>query len=424
MEQEIRFCRGADGVQLAYASHGRGPAVVKAANWVTHLEFDFRSPLWRHWWEELGRRHRVVRYDERGCGLSDREPESLTFEDMVSDLASIVDATGLERFALLGVSQGGAVAIRYAIDHPERVSRVVLCGAFARGARHRGLSAEQLAEMQVMQSLVRVGWGKADPRFRRVFTTMFVPEASEEQKDWFDELMHISTAPNMAIRLRSVLSDVDISDALGECRVPALVAHARGDSAVPFEEGRLLAAGLPNARFLPLDSANHVLLDDEPAWGTFVAEVHAFLGDPVEPGPAMPDLTRREREVLALVTQGLTNAQVAGRLYLSPRTVERHLSNVYAKLGVSGKSARAAAAAFSSRLLEPAPVDRSSTWSPPPTGRELGSGPDVRRGVGPYRRFHDAATTKPGSAPGHGPNGGEDPGKPGRRRHRPDDPPR
>ncbi len=350
MGQRIRFCKAADGVGLAYAVHGRGPPLVKAANWVTHVEFDWESPLWRPWWDELGRDHTVIRYDERGCGLSDRNPDDLDLPAFVDDLSAVVDAAGVDRFVLLGVSQGAGVAIQYAVENPDRVSRLVLVGSYAKGRMRQEMTGEQMAEVELLQSIVRVGWGKSHPMFRQVFISMLAPGATEEQKDWFDELMRVSTEPEMAVRLRTAWAEIDVTDRLRECVAPALVVHSRGDAAIPFEEGRRVASEMPNARFLPLNSDNHVLLPDEPAWTEFVAELHAFLGIGHGPPRIVDPLSPRELEILRLVADGLPNQAIAGRLYLSPRTVERHLSNIYVKLGLSGKSARAAAAAMLPRL--------------------------------------------------------------------------
>lgn len=333
-------------MRLAYAVHGHGPPLVKAANWVTHVEFDWDSPLWRPWWDELGRHHTVIRYDERGCGLSDRDPAELGLTAFVEDLSAVVDATGVDQFVLLGVSQGAGVAIQYAVENPESVEKLVLVGSYAKGRMRKEMTAEQQAEVELLQSIVRVGWGKSDPMFRQVFISMLAPGATEEQKDWFDELMRVSTEPEMAVRLRGAWAEIDVTDRLRDCLAPALVAHARGDAAIPFEEGRLVARGMPNARFLPLDSDNHVLLPDEPAWIDFLTELRSFLGTGYALPQTIEQLSPRELDVLRLVAGGLTNQAIAGRLYLSPRTVERHLSNIYLKLGLSGKSARAGAAAL------------------------------------------------------------------------------
>lgn len=351
MEQRIHFCTASDGVRIAYARHGRGVPIVKVANWITHVEFDWQSPLWRHWWEELGRTHEVVRYDIRGCGLSDRNPETLSFDVFVEDLETVIDSAGLEKFSLLGISQGGATAIDYAVRHPERVTHLILYGAYARGRMRRDLTAEQEEESELLQSIVRIGWGQSNPEFRRVFTTRFVPGATAKEIEWFEEMMRISTSPQMAVRLRAVWGEIDVTRLLGHVAVPTLVAHSRGDIACPFEEGRLLAARIPDARLLPLDSRNHALLADEPAWARLMAELHDFLGtEMAKPVVATEDLSPREIEVVRLVATGMSNEEIAERLFLSPRTVERHLSNIYAKLGVSGKAARAAAASYLSRI--------------------------------------------------------------------------
>ena len=354
MEQEIRFCEASDGVRLAYATHGRGAPLVKAANWLTHVEQDWNSPLWRPWWDELARGHRVVRYDSRGCGLSDREPERLDFEAFVDDLAAVVDAAGLERFALVGMSQGGATAVAYAQRHPERVSHLVLCGAYARGRTARAASADDHSEADLLDHIVRVGWGRPEPAFRRVFTMRLIPDASPVQMCWLDDVMHASASPEMAIRLRRIWAQVDVGDLLGGIATPTLVAHARGDLTIPFEQGRLLATAIPGARLLPLGSRDHILLAGEPAWRTFTDELHRFLGSrQVAPLSTVDTLSARERQVLTLVAQGRTNDEIASELVVSVRTVERHLTNTYAKLRVTGKAGRAAAAVYLSRRNPP-----------------------------------------------------------------------
>jgi pimeloyl-ACP methyl ester carboxylesterase/DNA-binding CsgD family transcriptional regulator len=357
VDQQIRFCTSPDGVRLAYATCGAGPALVKAAHWFTHVELDWHSPLWRHWWTDFGRDHRIVRYDERGCGLSDRDPADLSLDAFTADLESVVDAARLGRFALLGVSQGGPTAIRYAVRHPDRVSHLVLCGAYARGRRRRDVTPQQLAEEDLLQSIVRDGWGAASPVFRQVFGSLLIPRGTEEQVGWLDELMRTSSTPEMAVRLRNAWSDEDVTDLLGRVRTPTLVMHARGDQVVPVEEARLLASGIRDARLVLLESENHVPMAGEPAWQVILRELRAFLGgSPAVPQPASIPLSPRELDVLRLVATGLTNEEIADRLFLSVRTVERHLSNAYVKLQVSGRSARAAAAAFVARREPRAPA--------------------------------------------------------------------
>jgi pimeloyl-ACP methyl ester carboxylesterase/DNA-binding CsgD family transcriptional regulator len=351
VKQEVRFCTAPDGVNLAYAVHGRGAPLVRVATWLTHLDFDWESPVWRHWLAALGERHTVIRYDERGCGLSDREPGDPSLETWVADLEAVVDAVGLDRFALFGVSQGAAIAVSYAARHPERVSGLVLYGGFARGRRLRG----QREQDDAVIASIRAGWTRADPTYRHVFSALFLPNGTPEQKAWYEDLLRVSTSAETAVRLFEARGWLDVRDLAPEVTVRTLVVHARDDRVVPVEEGRLLAALIPDARLILLESANHILLDDEPAWPYFVSELDAFLGTgPVARRPApIADLSTRELEVLELVAAGLTNEAIAERLYVSVRTVERHLSNLYAKLGVSGKAARAAAAARFSQLAPP-----------------------------------------------------------------------
>ena len=351
MKHETRFCSSPDGVGLAYAIDGEGPPLVKASNWMTHLDYERESPVWRHWVRELSRGNTLIRFDERGCGLSDRDFDGApTIDTYVGDLAAVVDAAGLEHFALLGLSGGGPTAIEYAARNPQRVSRLVLYGTWARGRNRRDEGA--VDQTRVLGDLIRVGWGGAVPAFRQVFTSIYIPSAGEEQKRWYDELQKASSSGEMAARLWHSRSDIDISDTARRITLPALVLHARQDGAVPYEEGRRLASLLPDARFVTLESDNHILQQGEPAWDAFLSEVRGFLGDS-ERAPIvaadLSDLSDREREVLELVAAGMSNEQIAERLVLSTRTVERHLSNVYAKLRLSGKSARAAAAARFSR---------------------------------------------------------------------------
>ncbi len=347
----MRFCGATDGTRLAYAVHGSGSPLVRGATWLTHLELDWESPLWRHWLDRLGERHTVVRYDERGCGLSDANVGDPSVETWVGDLETVVDAVGLERFALLGVSQGAAVAVAYAVRHPDRVSDLVLYGGYARGRRFRG----QADEEDALLAAIRAGWTAPNPAFRRVFSMLFVPHGTSEQMAWYEELLRGSTSAEAATRLFRARGGVNVSELAPQVSARTLVVHARDDRVVPVEEGRLLAALIPGAHFVLLESANHILLEDEPAWDAFLSEIEAFLGTDSKPGPpmAVANLSVREREVLELVAAGLTNEAIADQLYLSIRTVERHLTNIYAKLRVSGKVGRAAAAALFVQLYEP-----------------------------------------------------------------------
>jgi pimeloyl-ACP methyl ester carboxylesterase/DNA-binding winged helix-turn-helix (wHTH) protein len=276
--QQIRFCRAHDGARIAYATSGaaKGPPLVKPANWLTHLEVDWNSPVWRHWLHELGRDHKLIRYDERGCGLSDHDAADMSFDAWVRDLEAVVDAEGLERFPILGISQGCAVAIAYASRHPERVTQLVLYGGYAIGRTHRDMTPQQELERTVLMNLIRVGWGKDNPAFRSVFGTLFLPEGTPEQHQWFDDLARTMPMEN-ALRVREITDDIDVRPQAATLDVPTLVLHSRGDGMCPFEIGRQLAASIPRARFVPLESRNHVLLESEPAWTRFLEEVRAFL---------------------------------------------------------------------------------------------------------------------------------------------------
>jgi pimeloyl-ACP methyl ester carboxylesterase/DNA-binding CsgD family transcriptional regulator len=340
MGQQIRFCTAPDGVRIAYAVTGQGPPLVKAANWLSHLEFDWTSPIWNHWLTELSRHNTLIRYDERGNGLSDREVDDLSFEMWVQDLEAVIDARGLEQFDLFGISQGGAVAVAYAVRHPERVKRLVLYGAYARGWRHRDVTPQQRQEYETLVQLMKLGWGSHNPAFRQVFANLMMPEATPEQQRWFTDLQHATTSAEMAVRLRHTAYGIDVTALAPQVRVPTLVMHARGDAAIPFREGRILADLIPGARLVPLEGRNHVLIEDEPAWPHFLAELRAFLGTTdamggvARPVAIFPDLTERERAVLELLARGLNNADIAAQLFLSPKTVRNRITTIFDKLNV------------------------------------------------------------------------------------------
>ena len=276
-EQEIQFCSTGDGVQLAYSRVGSGPPLVKTGNWMTHLEFDFESPIWRHLYHALSRDHTLIRYDARGNGLSDRDVENVSFETFVSDLETVVDAADLERFALFGISQGCAVSVAYAVRHPERVTRLILLGGFVLGRAKRTRPDAEKEQEAAMLTLMRLGWGQETPAFRQIFTSRFIPGATKEQADWFNELEQISTSPEDAVRNYVATGNFDVSTLLAQVSVPTLVMHARDDAQVPFDQGRRLAAGIPGARFVPLASRNHLILENEPAFPRFLEEMRGFL---------------------------------------------------------------------------------------------------------------------------------------------------
>jgi class 3 adenylate cyclase/pimeloyl-ACP methyl ester carboxylesterase len=277
LKQEIHFCRASDGVQLAYSMIGQGPPLVKTGNWMTHLEYDLESPIWRHLYRELAKEHTLVRYDARGNGLSDRTVDEFSFDASVSDLETVVAAARVDRFALFGISQGCAVSIAYAVQHPERVSHLVLYGGFAVGRNKRARGAAEKDEETAMRTLMRLGWGKENPAFRQMFTSQFIPGATKEQADWYNELQRITVSPEAAVRISEVGGEIDVTALLPRVSAPTLVMHARDDARVPFDAGRRMAAGIPGARFVPLQGRNHLFLETEPAFGQFLEHTRAFL---------------------------------------------------------------------------------------------------------------------------------------------------
>ncbi|MFL9920493.1 alpha/beta fold hydrolase [Paraburkholderia fungorum] len=338
LKQEIRLCTGGDGVRIAYATCGSGPPIVKAANWLSHLEFDLKSPVWSHLIAELCQQHRLIRYDQRGCGLSDRDPAEISFDAWQRDLDTVINASGVRRFALLGISQGASIAIAYAVAQPERVSHLILYGGYARGKLKRSADARLHEEAETLVKLAELGWGQQNPAFRQFFTTQFIPGGTPEQHHWFNELERLTTTPRNAARIMRVFNEIDVVDLLPLVQCPTLVLHASGDARVPFEEGRLLAGLIPGARFVPLDSENHMLLDSEPAWLRWRDELRTFLPMTQSADPAFATLTPRERDIVSLIAGGRDNAQIAAHLGLSEKTVRNHITSIFSKLEVENRA--------------------------------------------------------------------------------------
>ena len=274
--QKVQFCRAADGVHIAYASLGQGAPIIKAANWLSHLELDWDAPIWSPLFRELARDHYFVRYDERGNGLSDWDVGELSQQAFVTDLETVVNATGLERFALLGISQGAAVSIEYATRHPQRVSHLILFGGYAAGWRI-GATPETIKEREAIMTLTSTGWGKDNPAYRQIFSSTFMPSATADELNWFNEFQRRTTSPANAVRFQSAFGDIDVRDQLAEVSVPTLVIHSRGDRRIPFNVARDIAAEIPNAEFLGLESDSHLLLGREPASQVFVDAVRDFI---------------------------------------------------------------------------------------------------------------------------------------------------
>lgn len=282
LEHRVSFTTSFDGTRIAFAIAGDGPPLVKVGNYMGHVEYDWDNPVWAHWLEELTRHHTLIYYDERGSGLSDWNAEDVSFEAWVRDLEAVVEAAGLRRFPLFAMSQAGAVAVAYAAHHPDKVTHLIVHGAYARGWLKRDLTEEQFEEEKLMISLMRVGWGRENPAFRQVFAMQLFPDASAEHIRALEEQMRLSVSPKNAVRLESEMHRIDVRDSAQQITVPTLVLHSREDQAVPFEEGRLLASLIPKAQFVALESKNHLLREDEAGWPKFVAALRGFLGEDAE----------------------------------------------------------------------------------------------------------------------------------------------
>ena len=339
IRQRIRYLQASDGAKLAWAEIGAGPVLVKASNWLSHLEYELESPVWRHWIRFLSARERLVRFDQRGSGMSDWQTPELSFARWVQDLEEVIAAAAPDgKLSLFGISQGASECVAYAARHPERVASIILHGGYARGWARRDAASER--EYQAIVDILRVGWGRDTTAIREVFTSRFIPAGSRAQIDWFNELCRRTTSAEIAPQLLLGRAHVDVTDLLDRIQCPTLVLHARHDAVTPIAEGRVLAAGIRGAEFVELDSRNHILQEDEPAWDRFCGAVREFLGGgaaPAEPpgeDRAFAALTARERGILALLTEGLSNAEIAERLTISDKTVRNHISSIFDKLGV------------------------------------------------------------------------------------------
>jgi pimeloyl-ACP methyl ester carboxylesterase len=339
MAQQIRFCRTSEGGRLAYGSDGAGPLLLRAPYYLHHLELDARCEVWRPYIEEFTRAHSLVRHDQRGFGLSDTTPQEQTLEAWVSDLEAVADAAGAERFALFGMCYGGAVAVEYAARHPERVSHLIVFGGYARGAMRRGdLTPEAIERRELFIRIAEFGWGRDNAEFQQVWPVLLQPNSTLARLRSLADLQRTSPASAAHVgRALRTSGEVDISERAANVRCPTLVFHPSDDRAVPFEEGRILASVIPGARLVSLDSPNHAITEDEPAWREFTKELRAFL--PAARSAASFDgLTPREAEILERIAQGLDNAQIAAHLEMSEKTVRNHITRIFDKLGVESRA--------------------------------------------------------------------------------------
>jgi pimeloyl-ACP methyl ester carboxylesterase/DNA-binding CsgD family transcriptional regulator len=341
--QQVRFCRSRDGTRIAYATCGTGPPLVWVQHWAHHLEFDWDSPIWRPWLSLLARRATLIRYDWRGCGLSDREPGKFSFDSYVDDLTAVIESAGVERAALFGMAGtmcGTAAA--YAVRRPEQVDRLVLYASYTRGRSAMDLTPDQVQETEARLKVMELGWRNDTPAYSQFFTALHLPDASNEQTRAYNDLLRLTTSPANTLAMLRSFHRVDVSAILPEVRCPTLVLHARQDGVMPFEEGRRAAALIPEARFVPLESRNHIVLDTEPAWGKLTGALNDFLAEaPVAPaiaGCSLAELTPREHEVLELLAQGLGNDMIARRLDISAKTVRNQVSTIFGKLGVNNRA--------------------------------------------------------------------------------------
>jgi pimeloyl-ACP methyl ester carboxylesterase/DNA-binding CsgD family transcriptional regulator len=344
--EQIRFCASRDGTRLAYTTCGHGPAVLWMGTPARHLEFDWGNPVWAPWLEFLTKRRTVVRFDHRGCGLSDREKIEYSLEKLVEDIEAVVAATGHERFGILGHGGSGMASIAFAIRYPERVTHLALLGCPARGRLARAETEAQVEDSELRQKIIEVGWTDETPAFGQFFTALHMPAGLPGEQKAYGEMLRLTTTRANNFGFTRTFLHGDVRELLPRISCPTIVLHARADSIVPFSEGRAIAATIPGPRLVPLESSNHLLVASEPAWQQFTNAVDEFLPGAAEnaPNKLMDALTTRELDVLGLVALGLNNSRIAARLKISEKTVRNNVSNVFSKLGVKSRAEAVAVA--------------------------------------------------------------------------------
>ena len=340
VHQRIAFTPSRTGHRLAYAISGSGYPIVRAPNWLTHLEADWQTASWRPLLTDLSSRYQLVRFDQSGTGLSDPTQEPVSLDSLVDDLAAVVDAARLERFALFGMSQGAAVSIRYAARHPDRVSHLVLCGGYVRGTLTRSPDAKTRQMVNALCDIVLGGWAIESSAYRQIFTTQFFPGASREQIEGFNRLEGLSSSPERAAQMIRAFSEIDASEDLKAIRCPTLVFHTRRDARIDFEEGRFIASGIAGARLIPLDGPNHLPLGGDPAYARMLDAIRGFLpfaSSRVPRTPELSSLNPKERELFELLARGLDNAQIAAHLNRADKTVRNRMSALFETLQVENR---------------------------------------------------------------------------------------
>jgi pimeloyl-ACP methyl ester carboxylesterase/DNA-binding CsgD family transcriptional regulator len=352
--QQIQFCTSRDGTRIAYARCGSGPPLLWIGHWIRHLELDWENPVWRPWLSLLTRRHTVIRYDWRGCGLSDRDGIQFSLKKHIEDLEAVVAAAGLDRFILFACAGGATMSMRFVAQHPDRVSRLVLYGSQTRGPIARGMDPETALEAHVHFKMVELGWDDDRPAYRQFLTMLHMPDATSDLLRKYDDLLRRTTSPSNAAALLQAFFEADVLDDIPEISCPTLVLHAREDAIIPFDEGRRVASLISGAQFVPLESRNHLLLENEPAWKQFVAAISSFLPDSGLEGRGFDDLTARESDIVELMAQGLDNRAIAARLKIADKTVRNHVSAIFSKLSVASRAQavlQARAAGFGYRMI-------------------------------------------------------------------------